>query len=379
MRILFALPGLHKYDRGAENAFIAVACELATGGDEVTLIGSGSARPQEPYKFLHAASIGREAFAQFPSLPVLRNDTAYEELTFAPSLLRLYRPGDYDLTVTCSYPFTNWILRRAAPHGRRPPHVFVTQNGDWPAQSKRSEYKYFNCEGLVCTNPDFYERNRTRWPSKLIPNGIDCARFAPGIAERAKFGLPENRLVILMVSALIPSKRVEAGIDAVRQIPNAHLVIAGNGPLRSAVETEARQKLSGRFTLLSVPAEAMPALYRSTDVFLHLSKEELFGNVYLEAMASGLPVVGHDSARVRWIVGDDELLLDTDDADGIGRAIKAASQAPESKRQERVLRAREFSWKKIGTIYRQFFQDVIARNVPGNPPSVKPIPVDENI
>jgi hypothetical protein len=90
MRILFALPGLHKYDRGAETAFIAIARELAKGGDEVTLIGSGQARASEPYRFVHAGSIGREHFARFPSLPVLRNDAAYEELSFAPALLGHY-------------------------------------------------------------------------------------------------------------------------------------------------------------------------------------------------------------------------------------------------------------------------------------------------
>ena len=41
MRILFALPGLHRHDRGAEVAFIAIARELARAGHAVTLIGSG--------------------------------------------------------------------------------------------------------------------------------------------------------------------------------------------------------------------------------------------------------------------------------------------------------------------------------------------------
>ena len=134
-----------------------MARELAKAGDTVTMIGSGQPRAAEPYRFSQAGSIGRERFALFPSLPVLRNDTAYEELTFAPGLLRHYRSSDYDVTLTCSYPFTNWIFRRGS---RRPPHVFVTQNGDWPAIANNSEYRYFGCEGLVCTNPDFYERNR---------------------------------------------------------------------------------------------------------------------------------------------------------------------------------------------------------------------------
>ena len=252
-------------------------------------------RSVTPYTFLHAPSIGRERFAAFPSTPLLRNDTAWEELTFAPGLLRQYRPADYDVTLTCSYPFTNWVLRRPALGAQRPPHVFVTQNGDWPAQSNQSEFRFFGCEGLICTNPDFYERNRARWRCKLIPNGVDCERFKPGAGERQRFGLPANRPIVLMVSALIPSKRVALGMEAVSRIPDAHLVVAGDGPLRPAVEAAAKQLLPGRFSLLTVPAAEMPALYRSADVFLHLSLEESFGNVFLEALASGLPVVAPDT------------------------------------------------------------------------------------
>ena len=360
MRVLFALPGLHKYDRGAEVAFTSVAKELAKAGDDVTLIGSGSSRSARPYRFVRSPSLGREHFRGFPSLPVLRNDYAYEELTFVPGLLYRFRPSDYDITVTCSYPFTNWVLRRPALRGHRPPHVFVTQNGDWPAYSNRSEYRFFGCEGLVCTNPDFYERNRTRWRCQLIPNGVDCERFKPGPNERELFGLRADRLIVLMVSALIPTKRVELGVDAVSRIPDAHLVVAGNGPLRQTLEKAAAQLLPGRFTLLSVAPEQMPTLYRSADVFLHLSKEEAFGNVYLEAMASGLPVIAPNSPRVRWIVGNDEFLVGSDDPSAIAAKIISANNAPLSIQQERIMKAASFSWPNIGRMYRAFLEDIMA-------------------
>jgi len=360
MRVLFALPGLHKYDRGAEIAFVSVANELAKAGATVTLIGSGRDRTGTPYHFLRANSVPRENFTSFPSIPVLRNEYAYEEFTFIPDLLRQYRPADYDVTLTCSFPFTNLILRRPTFGGRRPPHVFVTQNGDWPAYSTQSEYQLFGCDGLVCTNPDFYERNRARWHCRLIPNGVDCVRFKPGSAQREMFGLPADRMIVLMVSALIPTKRVEVGIDAVSRIPGAHLVVAGNGPEREAIETTAAKLLPGRFALLSVPAERMPELYQSTNVFLHLSKEESFGNVFLEAMACGLPVVAQDSPRVRWIVGDDQFLIDTNDVAAIGARIISAGNAPLAKQQARVAKAASFSWTRIGKMYQEFLQEIVA-------------------
>src|SRR5260370_42702343 len=127
MRILFALPGLHRVARGAETAFISIACELAKSGDSLTLIGSGRPRAGTPYRFIHAGSLSREKFEAFPALPALRNESAYEELTFVPALLSQLRLAEYDVTLTCSYPFTNWVLRRPVWRGRRPPHVFVTQ------------------------------------------------------------------------------------------------------------------------------------------------------------------------------------------------------------------------------------------------------------
>ncbi len=338
---------------------MAIARELTRAGNAVTLIGSGPEREGTPYRFVRASSLARENFRNFPSIPFLRNDCAYEELTFLPNLMLHYRPQNFDVTLTCNYPFTNWLLRRPTFRGSRPAHVFVTENGDWPAISDQSEYRFFDCDALVCTNPDFYERNRARWRCRLIPNGVDCTRFQPGSAHREKYGLPSDRLVVLMVSALIASKRVEAGIDAVSRISNAHLVVAGDGPLRPEIDKIAAHSLPGRFTRLSVPAENMPSLYQSADVFLHLSRDESFGNVFLEAMACGLPVVAHDSPRIRWIVGNDQFLTDTQDIGNVARSIDLAANAVSvDRRMASVERAASFSWSKVGNMYQDFLQEL---------------------
>ena len=358
MNILFALPGLHRWDRGAEVAFIAVADALANAGEQVTLIGSGPWREATAYHYVRAASLDRSYFNRLPSLPFVRNDYAYEELTFAPSLFSRYRPSAFDVTVTCGYPYTNWVLRRPVWRGKRPPHVFVTQNGDWPANHNDAEYRFFGCDGLVCTNPDFYERNRKNWNCVLIPNGVDVARFTPGASQRGAFGLPPDRMIILMVSALVDFKRVIAGVEAVGRLPEAHLVVAGDGPLREKVLQRANEVLPGRFTLLSAPPSQMPDLYRSADVFLHMAFQEAFGNVYVEALACGLPVVGHDSARLRWILADVGYFVDSNDAEAVAAAVTRAAQSGIADRDRRVARAAEFSWSQIGARYRTFLQEV---------------------
>jgi glycosyltransferase involved in cell wall biosynthesis len=364
VRILFALPGLHRYSRGAELAFISIARELCKLGESVTLIGSGISEKQVPYHFLRAKSIRRERFEKFPFLPVLRSECSYEELTFVPSLAWRYRPEDYDITVTCSYPFTNWVLRRPVLKGSRPLHVFVTQNGDWPScakrSSKKSEYRFFGCDGLVCINPDYFERNKDFWNCRLIPNGVDCDRFRPGSGGRAEFGIPEDRFIVLMVSALIPSKRVEVGIETVSRIPDAHLVVAGDGPLRDKIASVASAALPGRFTRVSLSADKMPILYQSADAFLHCSMDEAFGNVFGEALACGLPIVAHDMPRVRWIVGDDEFLVDTNDSAAIAASLERARRSGHDASLQRVVRARGFSWDTIAGEYRKFFIDLMS-------------------
>jgi glycosyltransferase involved in cell wall biosynthesis len=358
MRILFALPGLHRVARGAEAAFIAVAVELCRSGHSVTLMGSGEAPPNAPYRFIHAGSLSRNRFEPFPSVPGLRNAEAYEELTFVPAVLSRFRPSDYDVTLTCGYPFTNWALRRPALRGR-PPHVFITQNGDWPAYATNSEFRFFGCEGLVCINPDYYERNSARWNCRLIPNGVDIDRFQPGKSEREAFGLPSDRPIALMVSALIPSKRVDAGIAIVAELPDWHLVVAGDGPERQTLDAAAAARLGNRFTRLKVPPERMPALYRSADVFLHLSKDEPFALAFNEAMACGIPVVAHQSTRTKWFLCDVGFLVDTDDLAAAARQIRLAYQASPVRRQEGVELAGARSWTKVAEMYENFLREIV--------------------
>lgn len=349
MKLLFALPGFHRYDRGAEVALLAVAHQLALGGDEVTVMGSGEPRPEMAYRFRHVPSIRRERFERFPAIPPLRSETAWEDATFAAALLAHYDPSAFDAAVTCSFPFTHWALRR--PARKSPAQFFVTQNGDWPAFSNSSEYRTFRCDGLVCTNPDYFERNRERWNCALIPNGIDLDRFGPGADERETFGLPAGRPVVLMVSALIESKRVMDGIRAVAGLDDAFLVVAGDGPLRAEAQALADRLMPGRFRRLTLSASDMPRLYRSADVFLHLSLLESFGNVYLEAWASGLPIVAHDSERLRWILGDEGFLCDTTDAGSLDAQLRQALAAGPGQQGKGVER---FAWPAVAGEYRRF-------------------------
>jgi glycosyltransferase involved in cell wall biosynthesis len=355
MKLLFALPGFHRYERGAEVALLAVAGELAALGEEVTVAGSGAPRPGTPYRYLRIPSLRREQLERLPTFPPFRSETAWEDATFAAGLALRGGLGGYDATVTCSFPFSHWALRRAGRAG--PAHVFVTQNGDWPAYSQDAEYRLFGCDGLVCTNPAYLARNRDRWRCALIPNGVDRERFGHGVPRRAELGLPGKGPVVLMVSALIETKRVLDGIRAVAQLDEATLVVAGDGPMRREVNALAERLLPGRFKLLALGAGEMPDLYKSADVFLHLSTLESFGNVFLEAWASGLPIVAHASEPARWILGDGHFLCDTTDERALQGALRAALAAPRSPATAPGLE--RFAWPAIARQYRAFISGIV--------------------
>jgi glycosyltransferase involved in cell wall biosynthesis len=357
-RILFALPGLHRVSRGAEAAFENVARVLAGYPDmEVTLLGSGQPREGDPYRFIHAPLIPRERFERWPKVPPLRSDYRWEELTFLPGLLRRMKPADYDVAVTCSFPFVHWALR-GLRRGGRPRTVFVTQNGDWPARRLNAEYRTFACDGLVCTNPEYFERNRATWRCALIPNGMDASRFAPGEPERAAFGLPEGVPLVLMVSALIPSKFVLEGVRAVADLPGAHLVVAGDGPLRGEVDALVAERMPGRFKRLTTTMDRMPALYRSADAFLHLSRDEAFGNVYVEALATGLPVVAHDYPVARWILGGAGSLVASQDLTAVTGALREALASRPDRAGLHAAAAERFDWKVVAGLYADFLREV---------------------
>lgn len=363
MRIVFVLPGLHRTPRGAEAAFEAIGGELAsTGQDDVTLVGSGRPDPARSYNFVHVWSMRHERFERFPRVPPLRTEYAYEELTFMPALALRHRAVATDVTVTCGYPFVNWYLSRwPTRRAQRPKHVFVTQNGDWPAYSDDAEYGLFSCDGLVCTNPDYFERNQARWRSALIPNGVDTTRYSPGPGDRERFGIPGQRPVVLMVSALAASKRVAVGLEAVAALPEAFLVVAGDGPERRTIDKMAAELLPGRFLRLVLPLVEMPWLYRCADVLLHASLEESFGNVYTEAMACGLPIVAHDYSLTRWVLSDHAYLVNAASRAELVKGLTAAlAEAPGSAKLRAAYAAHRFAWGKIAADYRSFLLSVVS-------------------
>jgi len=364
-KIIFALPGLHEVQRGAEVALESIASGLAESGEfEVLVYGGGPPIDGRPYKYHQLKLTRREKFERTPKFPPLRNEVRWEEMTFSLSLRKALRTQTADLTLTCSYPFINWVLRGArGRNGGKAQHIFVTENGDYPALRVNHEYKLFKCAGLVCTNPEFYNRNKDVWPSTLIPNGVDLEKFRPGPSQRKELGLPADGKLVVMASALIKSKRVAEAICAVAELERVSLAVAGDGPLREEVDSLAKQLLGSRYARVRLQGNQMPSYYCSGDAFLHMSREESFGNVYIEALACGLPVIAHDYPTARWILGEQAQLVDTELNSKTTEAIRTAIEGPRPDPQElHNTAAARFSWSVITSAYAEFLKELIGRS-----------------
>jgi glycosyltransferase involved in cell wall biosynthesis len=147
-----------------------------------------------------------------------------------------------------------------------------------------------------------------------IPNGVDAIRFRPADPTarqriRDSLGFARDALLVGCVADLFAVKRHLDLIDAFAQvhgeIPHARLLLVGEGPVRTAIETRVRQRgLSDVVILLGSRddvAELLPAL----DLFTLASDTEGMSNAILEAQACGLPVVATE------VGGNPDLVDDT--------------------------------------------------------------------
>ncbi|MGW2856084.1 glycosyltransferase family 4 protein, partial [Streptomyces sp. NPDC001215] len=126
---------------------------------------------------------------------------------------------------------------------------------------------------------------------RLLANGVDTEAFRPPASEqermdaRLRFGLPQDRALVLFVGRLVPKKGYDLLLAAAD--PAYDLVFAGDG----SVSTSDRP---GVHHLGALPPEQLAELYRAADVFALPSAAEGFPLTVQEAMASGLPVVTTD-------------------------------------------------------------------------------------
>ncbi|MGP0172038.1 glycosyltransferase family 4 protein [Pseudomonas sp. NCHU5208] len=135
----------------------------------------------------------------------------------------------------------------------------------------------------------------------LLARGVDSQLFNPGRRSdelRTSWGLGPDELAVVHVGRLAAEKNLGMLVKAYQRLQAAYpqrrmrLILVGDGPLRSSLQAQLPDAL---FCGLQ-RGETLAAHYASGDLFLFPSLSETFGNVVLEALASGLAVVAFDQA-----------------------------------------------------------------------------------
>jgi glycosyltransferase involved in cell wall biosynthesis len=203
---------------------------------------------------------------------------------------------------------------------------------------------------------------------RVVGRGVNPAVFSPERRSRelrATWGAGDATLVALCVSRFAPEKNfplVIEAYEAMRRVrPDAKLVLVGDGPLGENLRKKnvgyviAGRKVNGELSMH----------YASADVFLFPSLTETFGNVTLEAMASGLAIVAYDYAAARDVLrhGESALLARFDDrAQFVAHAERLAREPQLARALGRAARriAEDLTWERVVDDFEAVLGDVAA-------------------
>jgi glycosyltransferase involved in cell wall biosynthesis len=175
---------------------------------------------------------------------------------------------------------------------------------------------------------------------------------------RGRLGIPEGAPIVLYVGRIAAGKGIEHLLEAAREIPDAHVVLAGPDD-RHGVATEAP-----RVHRLSMTEEPPHALYTQADVFVLASAGESFGMVAAEAAAAGTPVIVSERCGIASFFEDGEALVVPYEREGVVSGVRRVLGDPELR--ARLARggieaARRTSWDRIAEAQEDIYRAAASR------------------
>ena len=208
-----------------------------------------------------------------------------------------------------------------------------------------------------------------RVPVTVLSNGVDTDLFSPPPEANTEGFRP---LTLLHVGRLGYEKRVDVVLRAfarlVGEYPKARLLVVGNGPEAKALKTLAVDlRVAGQVHFTgALPHNHLPDIYRLTDLFITASTIETQGLVVLEAMASGLPIVGVNALALPDLIqhGVNGYLVPPGDDHALVEAVRQMLQSPpmisamgyESRRL-----AMQHSLPEATQAYERLYQQILAQ------------------
>src|SRR5213078_1093240 len=168
---------------------------------------------------------------------------------------------------------------------------------------------------------------------KIFPRGLDTQLFNPTRRDPAffeKFGLKNGQVRLLYVGRVSREKDLDLLAEAYRRLRNEglpiQLFIVGHGPYSDTLH----ESLPEAFFTGYLTGQELAAAYASADIFVFPSTTDTFGNVIIEAQASGVPVIVSDSGGPKELVEDNQngLITKSHDADDFTSAIRTLVTDP---------------------------------------------------
>jgi len=203
---------------------------------------------------------------------------------------------------------------------------------------------------------------------RVWSRGVDADLFSPArrsLEWRRSLGVGDEDVLVTFVGRLVKEKNTDLVVRIYKALRQRGIrfraMFVGNGPEEEAIRTALPDAVFTGFLV----GEDLSRAYASSDIFLFPSESETFGNVTLEAMASGLPAVCADASGSRSLVLDGEtgyLISASDEAGFIDRLSGLIESAPLRARMGKAARrrAQEFSWDDILSGLLQSYADVVA-------------------
>ena len=211
-------------------------------------------------------------------------------------------------------------------------------------------------------------------PNKItvIHNGVDITLFAPGDSEKNTYNKQ-----ILWVGRYVPGKGVEYLIEAFSQIrnkiPDAHLVLVGEGPGKNSVEEQLCElQIRSSVTLIdTIDNSELPKMYNQSDVFVLPSIMEGVPRTLLEAMACGVPVVTTNLSHLVDIVNGAGLVVPSKNSqlltDAILTILDDESQAKLMGDLGKIKVQNQYSWEDTVKKTLELYDSVIQNRKRGPP------------
>ena len=199
--------------------------------------------------------------------------------------------------------------------------------------------------------------------------GIDRSQFNPDRRDmnwRRSLGIADDELVVCFLGRIVMEKGLDVFSDAIRSFAERGLkhrvLVIGKGPARPWFE----QQLPDAIFLGQLTGNDLSRALASSDVLLNPSVTEAFGNVTLEAMACGLPVVAAVATGTTNLVRDGEtgVLVDPSDLDGFADALEAYACDAELRRRHGeggLAIARTMDWDRINSVALHVYERAIVK------------------